>query len=144
MPRGVFADTHYWLAIFNPHDQWHTAARIQRAALGSNVRIYTTEEVITEFLNAVSGWGEEMRKRAVAAVEAIRADPNVTVVPQSPESHRRGMHLFKRRADKGYSLTDCISMEVMRDRNLSSVLTNDRHFGQEGFLPLITKPTKKK
>jgi uncharacterized protein len=139
MARGVFADTHYWLAIFNPHDQWHPSARIQRAALGRSVRIFTTQEVLTEFLNAICEWGPHMRAQAIAMVEALRADRNVTVVPQSPESHQRGMHLFKRRADKGYSLTDCISMETMRDKGLMQVLTNDDHFTQEGFIVLIPR-----
>ena len=38
-----------------------------------------------------------------------------------------------RRLDKGFSLTDCISMQSMRREGLSDVLTNDWHFEQEGF-----------
>jgi hypothetical protein len=34
---------------------------------------------------------------------------------------------------QAYSLTDCISMQVMRHEGLTDVLTNDRHFTQEGF-----------
>ena len=145
MPAGVFADTHYWLAIFNPKDQWHRAALIARDVLGDDVRIFTTDEVLTEFLNAVCEWGPTIRRNAIAVVEAIRADPNVTVVSSSPESLARGMRLFKRRPDKGYSLTDCISMECMRDKGLTRVLTNDRHFSQEGFLVLIHPlPTRRR
>jgi predicted nucleic acid-binding protein len=43
------------------------------------------------------------------------------------------LSLYKARADKGYSLTDCISMNTMRERNLTEVLTHDQHFAQEGF-----------
>ena len=35
--------------------------------------------------------------------------------------------------DKEYSLTDCISMHVMRSEGLTEVLSNDHHFAQEGF-----------
>ncbi len=35
--------------------------------------------------------------------------------------------------DKGYSLTDCVSMQTMRQGGLTQALTNDRHFEQEGF-----------
>ena len=35
--------------------------------------------------------------------------------------------------DKEYSLTACMSMHVMRRERLTEVLTNDRHFIQEGF-----------
>jgi predicted nucleic acid-binding protein len=45
--------------------------------------------------------------------------------------------LYPARLDKGYSLTDCISMNVMRRDGLSEVLTNDEHFTQEGFRCLL-------
>ena len=41
------------------------------------------------------------------------------------------------RPDKGYSLTDCISMQTMRREGLTEILTNDRHFEQEGFRALF-------
>jgi hypothetical protein len=59
------------------------------------------------------------------------------VVPQSHESFLAGLHLFQRRPDKGYSLVDCISMNAMRSRSIREVLTDDRHFAQEGFTPLL-------
>jgi predicted nucleic acid-binding protein len=37
----------------------------------------------------------------------------------------------------GYSLTDCISMDTMRQLGIAEVLTNDRHFEQEGFRALF-------
>jgi predicted nucleic acid-binding protein len=43
------------------------------------------------------------------------------------------LNLFEDRPDKGYSLTDCMSMQVMRRDGLTEVLTNDHHFSQEGF-----------
>lgn len=48
-----------------------------------------------------------------------------------------GLPLYERRPDKGYSLVDCISMNVMRRLRLRQVLTNDRHFAQEGFTVLL-------
>ena len=47
------------------------------------------------------------------------------------------MALYGARPDKGYSLVDCISMEAMRREGLTEVLTNDRHFEQEGFRTLF-------
>jgi predicted nucleic acid-binding protein len=71
------------------------------------------------------------------AVEDILQDPGVKVVPQSRESFLAGLKLYRDRPDKGYSLTDCISMQIMRREGLSDVLTNDRHFEQEGFRALF-------
>ena len=45
--------------------------------------------------------------------------------------------MYKARPDKGYSLTDCISMNTMRAEGMAEVLTNDVHFRQEGFRALF-------
>lgn len=47
--------------------------------------------------------------------------------------------VFADRPDKGYSLVDCISMVVMRDRGIAEVLSADHHFIQEGFVALLTR-----
>ncbi len=39
--------------------------------------------------------------------------------------------------DKGYSLTDCISMQTMKSFSITEVLTHDKHFAQEGFTVLF-------
>ncbi len=49
----------------------------------------------------------------------------------------KGFELYNARLDKGYSLTDCVSMNVMREQNISEILTNDDHFEQEGFQILL-------
>ncbi len=55
----------------------------------------------------------------------------------SRESFLSGMALYAQRPDKGYSLTDCISMAAMHREGLDEALTNDRHFEQEGFRALF-------
>ena len=51
----------------------------------------------------------------------------VRVVPQSREFFPSGLQFYRARPDKGYCLTDCISMPTMRRDGLTEVLTNDRH-----------------
>jgi predicted nucleic acid-binding protein len=58
-------------------------------------------------------------------------------MPQTRESFQAGFDLYAARPDKGYSLTDCISMQTMRREGLTEVLANDRHFEQEGFRALF-------
>jgi predicted nucleic acid-binding protein len=45
--------------------------------------------------------------------------------------------LYADREDKGYSMTDCLSMTAMRERGIFEVLTHDAHFAQEGFTLLL-------
>lgn len=100
----------------------------------------TSEAVLTEYLNALAEKGPSVRKAAILSVEAILSDPLVTVLPLSRRSFQEGFAFYKARPDKGNSLTDCLSMTMMRERKLRMVLTSDRHFEQEGFAALMLSP----
>lgn len=95
--------------------------------------ILTTEEVLTEYLNYFAAWGKQFRRTATTNVQNIRSSRTVRVMPQSTASFSAGLALYRSRPDKGYSLVDCNSMQTMRNEGLIEVLTNDRHFEQEGF-----------
>ncbi|HZP84593.1 MAG TPA: PIN domain-containing protein [Chthonomonadaceae bacterium] len=132
----VFADTLYWIATIVSGDPWHEATLRAKAALGP-VHIVTTEEVLTEFLTALARRGEFLRRKAAVTVRTILADETATVLPQTHFSFMRGLEFYESRADKGYSLVDCISMNAMREVGITAILTNDHHFMQEGFTVLI-------
>ena len=134
--RQVFADTLYWLALFVPGDEWKEASRVVDL---SGASLVTTEEVLSEFLTAVCARGDHVRRLACRSVREILNDPGVEVVVQSHESFLAGLALYERRPDKQYSLVDCISMNVMRRRQIQEVLTHDRHFSQEGFVRLLDR-----
>ena len=78
-----------------------------------------------------------MRLQAAQFVRNILWHPKIEVIPQSRDSFLKGLALYEARPDKSYSLTDCISMEVMRAQSITEALTNDRHFSQEGFTILM-------
>jgi predicted nucleic acid-binding protein len=48
--------------------------------------------------------------------------------------------LYGQRADKSWSLTDCISFAVMEARGIRQALTADHHFTQAGFVALLGQP----
>lgn len=132
----VFADTFYWIALLNPRDQAHDRAVSVSKGLGA-VRIVTTEEVLTEVLNFFGSRGPHLRRAAAGLVEQMRSNPMIDIVAQTHAGFLAGCVLYQARPDKGYSLTDCISMNVMRRDGLIEVLTNDEHFTQEGFSCLL-------
>ncbi len=39
--------------------------------------------------------------------------------------------------DKDWTLTDCISFVIMRERNVAEALTGDHHFEQAGFVAML-------
>jgi predicted nucleic acid-binding protein len=134
--RTVFADTNYWVAIINPLDQTHKRAKEVEQQVGQ-VGILTTEAVFLEVLNYFCSWKPALRQSASTVVRTLMATPTVEVIPISHETFLAGIALYEAREDKGYSLTDCISMNVMRDRGINDVLTQDKHFAQEGFNILL-------
>jgi len=134
--NAVFVDTHYWVASINPLDQWHERALEIESQL-TGVNLVTTEEVLVETFNYFASFGPHVRLRVARIVHRIFERTEVDVVPQTEESFLAGMTLYEERPDKGYSLTDCISMNVMRERGITDILTNDRHFSQEGYHPLL-------
>jgi predicted nucleic acid-binding protein len=134
--RRFFADTFYWIALFSPHDAWHERVLAFSQSIGP-CRLYTTEEVLSEFLTFCSAAGPQTRQRAAALVQSLFHDPNVTVIRQSHASFLKALRRYETRLDKHDSLTDCGSMEVMKRQRLTEALTNDRHFTQEGLLILF-------
>lgn len=131
-----FADAHYWIAILNPRDPWWPAIEALEAQLDP-LDLVTTEEVLVEVLAFYSGRGARFRTVAAGLVRELLADPAVETIRQTHESFLRGLELYERRADKGYSLVDCISMATMRGRGITQVLSGDAHFRQDGFETLI-------
>ncbi len=133
---AIFVDTFYWIARIDKHDQWHQRAKNASDSLTDTLLI-TTEAVLIELLNYFSAYGPEMRQAAAHIVRHILSNSQVEVLAQTRTALLAGLTLFEARPDKGYSLTDCISMQIMRERGLTDVLTRDHHFAQEGFTILL-------
>ena len=118
--------------LSNRRDQWHRRVVTFSRAL-RDVRLYTVDEVLAEFLTFCSTSGAHVRTRTARTVRNALQDPRWTVFPQSRVSLLDALALYDSRPDKEYSLTDCISMQVMRREGLTDVLSNGHHFAQEGF-----------
>lgn len=132
--RTVFADTGYWVAQLNPRDQHHGNVKKVTSALGPT-RIVTSEMVLDELLAGLSE--PPVRALAISAVSGILANPNVEVVPQTSLQFREAFELYKSRTDKGWSLTDCASFNLMKERGITEALALDGHFEQAGFVALL-------
>lgn len=130
--KAVFADTFFFLAVLNDDDPMHEGAL---SASARNQTIVTSEFIILELGNACAR--AEDHADFIALAEGMRASPRMTVVPLDSGLLDRGLGLMADRADKNWSLTDCISFVVMKERGLTDALTADRHFEQAGFKALF-------
>ncbi|MBA4106424.1 MAG: nucleic acid-binding protein [Pirellula sp.] len=131
--RLVFADAFYFLAVINPDDAYHREAMAYSEA---NKRpLLTTDWVLAEVADAFAKTPH--RGLARQLYFDLRDHLIDVVVPSSRELFEQGFELYHSRPDKGWSLTDCISFEVMREHGVTEALTGDRHFAQAGFTPLF-------
>jgi predicted nucleic acid-binding protein len=132
----LFVESVYYIALIHRRDQHHAAA-LTLAELTARIELVTAEPVLVEVLAFMAESGPRGRNAALEVVDDAKRAPNVTVIPQTHELFEAGLALYRRRPDKGYSLTDCMSMAICRDRGIEQVLTHDRHFAQEGFEVLL-------
>ncbi|MBO0859258.1 MAG: type II toxin-antitoxin system VapC family toxin [Chloracidobacterium sp.] len=126
----VFVDTLYWIAITTPNDPWHKPLMKAKAALDT-VQLMTRDEVM--MAKTLFPVKEYFRRHATETARILMAE--VIVIPQTHLIFLRGLDLYEKRPDKKYSLTDCVSMIAMRDEGITEILSNDRHFEQEGSEP---------
>src|SRR5205807_10476913 len=94
-------------------------------------RLVTTEWVLMELADALCA--PPSRSVTVSFLKAVRADKCFEVVGYETAVYQAGFRLFESLSDKGWSLTDCISFTVMKDRGIVEALTADRDFEQAGF-----------
>jgi predicted nucleic acid-binding protein len=128
-----FADTNFLVALLNPKDQWHSIAKETAGALDESV--VTTMWVLVELGDALSvGTNRDL---FLEFIDELSEQSEWETVPASPDWFAQGLELFRSRTDKKWSLTDCISFAVMRQRGIADALTHDHHFEQAGFRILL-------
>jgi len=131
--KTVFCDTVYFLALLNPADSLHEAAK---SYIGDAERaLLTTQWVLAEVGNALSR--QQGRNRFAQLLDILNRSPHTEVIPADAKGFRSACELFVLRPDKEWSLTDCHSFLVMKERGLEEALTHDHHFKQAGFRILL-------
>ena len=131
--NAVFADSYYFFALANPSDPAHArAVTFLRTYTGAMV---TTGWVLTELAD---GWAKpRQRIFFVPMLTKLRTNANARIEPCTDQLLHEGIDLYHRRADKDWSLTDCISFVVMQRQGITEALTGDKHFEQAGFVALL-------
>jgi uncharacterized protein len=131
-----FIDTVCWIALLNRQDSLHRPAdQLYKNQMRSGCRFLTTSTVIEETANALCD--PVFKPSVITFFHNIENSSRVEIVFVDPVLWSKGWALYEQRTDKSWSLTDCISLEVMRERGIHDALTSDRHFVQAGFAALL-------
>jgi predicted nucleic acid-binding protein len=131
--KTVFADTIFFVAAANQRDSLHIQAR--RLSAEFDGQIVTSQWVLTEVANYFAR--SKNRDAVTIFIDDLLIDPKVECISVSATWFEIGWQLYRQRTDKEWSLTDCISFEIMRQQSISDAWTWDHHFEQAGFSILM-------
>jgi predicted nucleic acid-binding protein len=134
---AVFIDTSYFIALVNTSDAQHQSARDWAKRITENKMIcHITLPIVFEIADGFSKIAR--REIGMDLLEKITNADNFIIHPFSEITFKKAFQLWLSRKDKGWGLTDCYSFELMKEQNLSQVLTADKHFEQYGY-PILLK-----
>ena len=133
MKRAVFLDSSGWVAAAVRGQSRHEEAKAAyTSAVRQGYRIMLTPMVLGEshalFLRLLG------RDKAAAALESALMDPTHVVLPVDEALVKKAVERWLRPyRDKGFSLCDAVSFEVMQREGITRALSIDRHFVTAGF-----------
>ena len=128
---GIFLDTSYLIALEDADDDNHQSAIMHLEGLAQMPSLTTTSYIVDEIVTFFNVRGQH--DKAVELGRTLLSSPSVAMIHVGEDLLRRGLDLLERRPDKRYSLTDCVSFIVMRERGISVAFAFDQHFKQESF-----------
>ncbi len=100
--RTVFADTGYWAALLNPHDQLHPRATEVSQSL-QQARCVTTEMVLTELLTLVTN------KRPSSLFRVCSWPTVLGGSPLTPQDFSRSGHRSGKRTPSSTAPATCLT-----------------------------------
>jgi predicted nucleic acid-binding protein len=129
----LFVDTWAWRAMAFPRDDpWRDkAGPAWKKVARDRPELFTTSLVYAEAINTVA-------HHATCAAAALfstllLATPSLRVIRVSDEIEKEGVDLMRRFGDQQFTLTDAVSMAVMRRLHVRRVFTGDADFRTAGF-----------
>jgi len=130
--KAYFADTSFWLALELNDDQNHEKAlKYWQSLIKTTFAIVTTSYVFDEVVTYLNN--RNHHEKAIEVGENLLLSPTIELIHVDENLFFEGWTMLRQRQDKRYSLTDCVSFVVMRQKDLEISLTFDRHFSQAGF-----------
>ena len=137
--RRAFVDASFIIAFLFATEDHHERAR-QLVETGG-LRMFTTREMVFEVLAQVSRWGPIPRQIAISwALPVLEGTSKTTCVRTTHKHVLAAAALYSNRLDQRYSLADCLSMTMMDEMGITTVLTFDRDFHGERRFTVLPAP----
>jgi predicted nucleic acid-binding protein len=136
MSNDLFLDTSGIYAYLVRQDVWHKhAASLIQETLNVEGCLVTTDYIIDELATLIKmrGCGHDLPKifDGLLSSQACRIDW------MDRELFEQTKTMFLKYIDHQWSFTDCFSFIVMKNHRIDKALSNDAHFLEAGFIPLL-------
>ena len=134
----LFCDTSGWGNLVDPTQPFHTlATNLYRSARDHDRKVITTNYVISELVALFTSPLRIPRSTTIAFIETLKSSPYINVIHIDRTLDQEAWELLANRQDKVWSLVDCSSFVVMKQRSIVEALTTDHNFEQAGFTRLL-------
>ena len=129
----VFVDTGVWYAMADKSDQFHkkTITYIKKL-ISNNVSFITTNLVIHETVMLLSR--RLSKKAAITFLDMVYSEDHIEIIENDEIIEQKAYKIFKKFTDQDFSITDCISFVVLKEKRIKKVLTFDKHFKTMKFV----------
>ena len=136
----IFVDSVYLIALLSPNDDWRKAAIAAERQVPSHITMVLSDGIILETLAHFSRAPRQFRINLVDHVQAMTRDPFYRFVPHQQPLMESALDAYGNEfANSSLSLQDCVSILIMREYGITSILTADQEFTRAGFTPLLRR-----
>ena len=135
MARSIFVNSSGWLALYNPNDPNHPAARALWEELRSQpVRFVTTDYVLDQVFTALKMFGS--LQAAQAFNELVKRSSLMRLFMVDSVIFDRAWDIFVEDAPPHWTFTDCINYAVVKYLAVDEVFTFDPGFSAPGMVTI--------
>ena len=136
--REVFADTAGWANFFIRTEPHHRrAVELMRQWRQQGRRIVTTNYILSELVALFTSPLRLPRHLLVRYIETIKNASYVEIIHVDKGLDTAAWTWLTERLDKEWTLVDCASFIVMKQREITEAFTTDYHFEQAGLVRLL-------
>lgn len=134
--RSVFVDTGAWIALTVRRDRSHSAAAAYTRRLAhARIPLLTTNYILLETYTYLRYHEGHQRARQFDGIlQKLRQTKRLTTAWIAEEVHEQALEIFWKFDDQAFSVTDCTSFIIARDRKIREVFGFDSHFLTMGFV----------
>jgi len=133
--KPVFVDTGAWIAIAVARDEMHQAAAAYAAHIVErNLPLLTTNYVLSEAYTRIRYDDGHAKALAFdAIIQEMTRKRQLRIRWVNPAIHAAAMEIFRKYADHAFSVADCASFVVAREKRVHDVFGFDKDFITMGF-----------